>query len=195
MALKNSYTTSDRLEWNTATNLVRRLFRDKEYRMSLFIGCGIFFGLRVSDLKQLTWRMLLESESFDLIETKTKKRRTITVNKLFQGHARDCFEALKIEDMDALCFISQKGTVYSTQRINVRLKELKEKYGLKIEHFSTHSLRKTFGYQVYRSSGDNAEIALVKLMELFNHTNVSITKRYLGIRQEELAECYSMLSF
>ena len=101
MALKNSYTTSDRMDWDVATNLVRRLYRDKEYRMSLFIGCGIFFGLRVSDLKQLTWRMLLEGESFDLIETKTKKRRTITVNKLFQGHARDCFEALKIEDLDA----------------------------------------------------------------------------------------------
>ena len=195
MALKNSYVTSDRLDWDTATNLVRRLFINKEYRMSLFVGCGIFFGLRVSDLKQLTWRMLLEGESFVLIETKTHKRREIAINKLFQQHVRDCFQALKITNMDEHCFISQKGSVFSTQRINMKLKEIKKMYRIKIEHFSTHSLRKTFGYQVYLTSGENAEIALIKLMELFNHSNVAITKRYLGLRQEELASCYSMLTF
>ena len=36
---------------------------------------------------------------------------------------------------------------------------------------------------------------LVKLMELFNHSSVSITKRYLGLRQEEILETYDCLSF
>ena len=66
---------------------------------------------------------------------------------------------------------------------------------MRVEHLSTHSMRKTFGYRVYSTSGDNAEVALVKLMELFNHSSVAITKRYLGIRAEELQECYSMLTF
>ena len=43
-------------------------------------------------------------------------------------------------------------------------------------------------------SSDNAELALVKLMELFNHSVVSITKRYLGLRQEEILETYDMLA-
>ena len=30
-------------------------------------------------------------------------------------------------------------------------------------------------------------LALVKLMELFNHSSVAITKRYLGLRQEEIS--------
>ncbi len=47
MSIKNSYTTADYIEWNTAVNLVNRLFKDKEYRISLLIGCGIFFGLRI----------------------------------------------------------------------------------------------------------------------------------------------------
>ena len=48
--------------------------------------------------------------------------------------------------------------------------------------------------KVFESS-ENAELALVKLMELFNHSSVTITKRYLGLRQEELLNTYDCLSF
>ena len=73
--------------------------------------------------------------------------------------------------------------------------EIKKKYKLHIGNFSCHSLRKTFGRQVYNMNNDNSELALVKLMELFNHSSVSITKRYLGLRQEELLNTYDCLSF
>ena len=63
MSLKNSYTTSDYLQWDSATTLVRKLYRDKNYRISLLIGCVIFFGLRISDLLRLTWNMLMNSEA------------------------------------------------------------------------------------------------------------------------------------
>ena len=195
MSLKNSYTTSDYLQWDSATTLVRKLYRDKNYRISLLIGCGIFFGLRISDLLRLTWNMLLNSEAkFVLIEKKTGKRREVKINKEFQKHIKDCYKALHIENMDEPCFLSTKGKPYSVQWINHVLKELKDHYNLKIKHFSTHSLRKTFGRKVFESS-DNAELALVKLMELFNHSSVSITKRYLGLRQEEILETYDCLTF
>lgn len=45
------------------------------------------------------------------------------------------------------------------------LKEIKKKYRLQIGNFSCHSLRKTFGRQVYNMNNDNSELALVKLME------------------------------
>ena len=195
MSLKNSYTTSDYLQWDTATTLVRKLFRDKNYRISLLIGCGIFFGLRISDLLRLNWNMLLNNEAkFVLIEKKTSKRREVKINKEFQKHIKDCYQALEIKNMDELCFISYRNKVYSVQWINLILKELKYRYNLKINHFSTHSLRKTFGRKVFESS-DNAELALVKLMELFNHSSVAITKRYLGLRQEEILQTYDCLSF
>ena len=57
------------------------------------------------------------------------------------------------------------------------------------------SLRKTFGRQVYNMNSENSELALVKLMELFNHSSVAITKRYLGLRQEEILETYDCLTF
>ena len=87
------------------------------------------------------------------------------------------------------------GTVYSVQRINIILKDLKKRYKLHIGNFSCHSLRKTFGRQVYNMSNENSELALVKLMEIFNHSSVSITKRYLGLRQEEILQTYDCLTF
>ena len=192
---KTFYRTSDYLEWNTMLSLVRRLYRDGNYRMSLLIGCGSFFGLRISDLLTLSWDMILDADSFTLYEKKTGKRRVVKVNKEFQRHIQNCYDALNILDDTEKCFISQKGSVFSIQRINTILKEIKKKYNIKIEHFSSHTLRKTFGRKVFESAGENANLALVRLSELFNHSSVAITKIYLGIRQEELLETYDLLDF
>ena len=196
MSAKNSYTTSDYIEWNTAVNLVHRLYKDKDYKMSLLIGCGIFFGLRISDILQLSWDMLLDEPSFELIEKKTQKRREVRINKGFQKHIWDCYNALLITDKSEKCFKSREHRVYSIQRINMLLKDIKKKYGIKsVKNFSTHSLRKTFGRHVYERADSNGEMALVMLSELFNHSNIAITKRYLGLRKEEIMGCYDLLDF
>lgn len=195
MAAKNQYRTSDYIEWDSMLSLIRRLYRDGDYRMSLLIGCGSFFGLRISDLRTLTWAMLLDSDKFVINEQKTGKRREVRINKDFQKHIKDCHDALHITNDNQRCFLSQKNMVYTTQRINVLFKEIKAKYHLKVEHFSTHSLRKTFGRKVYESSGPDAAMALMRLSELFNHSSPRITKIYLGIRQEELLSTYDLLSF
>lgn len=196
MSAKNSYTTADYIEWNTAINLVHRLYKDKDYKMSLLIGCGIFFGLRISDILQLCWDMLLDDSSFELIEKKTQKRREVRINKGFQKHIWDCYNALLITDKSEKCFKSRERRVYSIQRINMLLKDIKKKYGIKsVKNFSTHSLRKTFGRHVYERADSNGEMALVMLSELFNHSNIAITKRYLGLRKEEIMGCYDLLDF
>lgn len=195
MSVLNSHTTADYLDWNVMLNLIRKLYRDGDYRMSLFIGCGCFFGLRVSDLRKLTWGMLLEDDKFVLNEQKTGKRRIVKINSDFQKHIQQCYDALQITNMDEVCFLSRKNMVMSTQRINVRLKEIKKKYNIKIDNFSCHSLRKAFGRKIFESSGENAQMALVKLSELFNHSSVAITKIYLGLREKELLETYDLLDF
>ena len=195
MSLKNSYTTSDYLGWDSMLNLVRKLYNDGNVRMSLLISCGCFFGLRISDLLTLSWEHLLRDSTFSLVEKKTGKRRTIKINPQLQGHIRDCFLKLEVTDIKEFCFISQKKTVYSIQRINIIFKDIKKKYNLKIEHFSTHSMRKTFGRQVVKMAGENSEFALIKLSEMFNHSDTMTTRRYLGLRNEELLETYDLLSF
>lgn len=195
MKNKTTYRTSDYMDWDTMMNLIRRLYRDGNYRMSLLLGCGSFFGLRISDLLTLSWDMLLYDEQFTIREKKTGKRRVVKINHEFQRHINNCYRALKIEDDTEKCFLSQKGSVYSIQRINSILKDIKKNYNLKIQNFSTHTMRKTFGRKAFESAGENANLALVRLSELFNHSNIAITKIYLGIRQEELLETYDLLDF
>ena len=195
MSLKYSNTTADFLQWDEAMNLTRKLAKDGNYKMSLLIALGCFTGLRISDILSLRWNQILDTEEFTIIEHKTKKKRTIRVNLQLKKHIRDCYEHIQPVGINAPILISQKGTVFSIQRINEVLKEIKRKYRLQIGNFSCHSLRKTFGRQVYNMNNDNSELALVKLMELFNHSSVSITKRYLGLRQEELLNTYDCLSF
>ena len=195
MSLKYSSTTADYLIWSDAMNLIRKLSRDGNYKMSLLMAMGCFTGLRISDILALRWRQILNKDEFCITEIKTGKQRTIRINPQLQQHIRDCYEHISPIGINAPILISQKGTAFTIQRINIILKEIREKYRLKIKNFSCHSLRKTFGRQVYNMNSDNAELALIKLMELFNHSSVSITKRYLGLRQEEILQTYDCLSF
>lgn len=195
MSLKYSTTTADYLIWSDAMNLIRKLANDGNYKISLLIALGCFTGLRISDILSLRWKQILDTSEFTITEKKTGKQRTIRLNPQLQQHIRDCYGHISPVGINAPILVSQKGTVFTVQRINVILKEVKKKYRLKIKNFSCHSLRKTFGRQVYNMNSENSELALVKLMELFNHSSVAITKRYLGLRQEELLNTYDCLSF
>ena len=195
MSLKYSTTTADYLVWSDAMNLIRKLAKDGNYKMSLLIALGCFTGLRISDILALRWEQILSTEEFTIIEKKTGKKRVLRLNPQLQQHIRECYEQIQPIGLKAPILVSQKGTVFTIQRINVVLKEIKRKYRLKVKNFSCHSLRKTFGRQVYNMNSENSELALVKLMELFNHSSLAITKRYLGLRQEEILETYDCLTF
>lgn len=153
-----------------------------------------FTGLRISNNFALRniWTLNLKNSSNrkkDWIE------RVIRLNPQLQQHIAECYTHIQPIGTAAPILVSQKGTIFTIQRINVILKEVKKKYRLKVKNFSCHSLRKRFGRQVYNMNADSSELALVKLMELFNHSSVAITKRYLGLRQEELLNTYECLSF
>jgi integrase len=195
MSTKFSQTTSDYLEWNQSMNLIRNLFNDGNFKISLLVSFGSFWGLRISDILSLKWEQVYNLDEFELVEKKTKKSRTIKINSQLKRHIRDCYDKIKPRTINEYIFTSQKGSVYTIQRINVILKDLRIKYNLKIKNFSSHSLRKSFGREIFNRSAENAELAIVKLSQLFNHSNPAITRRYLGISQKELLETYDVLSF
>lgn len=78
------------------------------------------------------------------------------------------------------------------QYINQRLKAFKTKYKLKIDHFSTHTFRKTFGRYVYESQNRSAE-SLLLLNKILNHTSIQTTKTYIGITQSEINNIFNSI--
>ncbi len=195
MSAKFSKTVSDYLEWHQAMNLIRNLYSDKKYRISLLVAMGSFWGLRISDLLSLRWEHILDRQEFELVEKKTGKVREIRINQKLIRHIADCYNQINPKSPKEHIFLSQKHTVYSVQRVNSILKGLKTKYNLKIKNFSSHSFRKTFGREIFSRSGAQAELAIVKLSELFNHSSPAVTRRYLGISKQELLATYDILSF
>lgn len=194
MALKGQHTTADYLQWDEAMNLIRKLYRDGRYRDCMLIATGCFTLLRISDIRKLRYKDILDNEILTIIEQKTGKRREIALNKDCKKLVGDCFAKLEIRDRENLIFTGKLGGVITIQRINTILKEIKFKYKVNITNFSSHSLRKTGARRIYEMSEDR-EYALIKLSTVLNHSNAAITRRYLGIKREEILDCYKVLRF
>ena len=95
MSLKYSSTTADYLVWSDAMNLIRKLAKDGNYKISLLIALGCFTGLRISDILALRWKQILNTSEFTVIEKKTNKVRTIRINAQLGQHIKECYEQIK----------------------------------------------------------------------------------------------------
>lgn len=186
MSKKGEQTKADYINFDTALNTGKRLLNDKKTeKIGLYIIVSIYSGLRTGDVRTLTWDDLRE-ETATIQEQKTKKRRTIQWNQEVKNAVN------KIDTgKSGLVFISQKGSVYTPQQINRKLKDAFKSLS-KDHNISTHSLRKTFGRRVYEV-GNESEKALMYLSEMFNHTSINVTRIYLGLKQEEFNDIYMSL--
>lgn len=200
MRTKVSHPAADAMDWSEAMSLISRLTEDGRLRDSMLISVGCMLGLRVSDFLKLKWCDLLDSDVLVLQEQKTGKTRKMKVNQQLRKQAALCYEEMDIEDRREYIFNSyQRNGEKPISRIRVHqiLKDIQSNYKITTAKvFSCHTLRKTFGRRIWlnecrRGRGDQA---LELLKELFGHEHVLVTKRYLGIRQEELLALYDKLT-
>ena len=152
--------------------------------------------MRISDLLTLTYSDLLNNETFTLREMKTKKQRSIKVNKDLKEIISRIVSKSNITNLNQLIFINKYGTKsIDKSYVNVKLKELVKKYRIKLDgNVSTHTFRKTLGRRVMEVNNYSNE-SLVLLLELFGQSSMSITIRYLGIREQEVHNIYDSLTF
>ncbi|MFS0575205.1 tyrosine-type recombinase/integrase [Sporosarcina sp. 179-K 3D1 HS] len=147
-------------------------------RNVLLFKIGITTGLRVGDIIKLKVGDIKGKSNFKIREGKTKKERTVHLNAIMPEIA-DYTESLKD---DEYLFPSRKGdshiTTTQAYRVLVQAGEL-----IGRNDIGTHTMRKTFGYHYYKKTHD-----IVTLMNIFNHSDQSITKRYIGITEEEVAD-------
>lgn len=194
-----SHSGADALDWDEAMSIIGQLKDDGHYRDAMLIASGCFLGLRISDLLHLRWIDLCSGKPISLEEKKTGKTRKLRVNPTLRSFTEECMDSLDVKDVDSLIFTSQmsgRRRAMTRQRASQILKEVAADYHVKsAETFSTHSLRKTFGRRVWlqecnKGKGDQA---LLLLCDVFGHSSVAITKRYLGIRQDEILSVYDSL--
>lgn len=151
-------------------------------RMFLLFEIGINTGLRISDMIRLRKKHVC-GEWIETVEQKTGKTARIplntTIRQIIQDRCRDM-------QPDDLLFPSRmeigdgrtqmpmtRRTAYNDIRI------IAEMYGLG-DRIGCHTLRKTFGYWHYKKNKD-----LEILRQWFNHTSQTVTRRYIGIDDDE----------
>lgn len=133
-------------------------------------------GLRIGDVLALTLNNIIRDGDryrLNIIEDKTDKRRTFTV-------PIDIYNYIKMYCLENNIKSSSRIFDLTERAIQKQLKLACDYLGL--ENISTHSFRKYFATEIYINN--NYNIALVR--QLLQHSNTSITQKYIGISTQEV---------
>lgn len=162
---------------------IKKLLSNNPRDYCLFV-CGINNGLRGGDLLSLKVYQVRDKKVGDyveIIEKKTGKPNYFYLNKSCLKSIQKIIKEYKLNDEDYL-FPSRKGRgrLY-TYSLNRLVQSWCESVGLSGD-YGSHSLRKTWGYHQRKTFGVSWEL----ISKRYNHSNPSITRRYLGISNEEV---------
>lgn len=159
------------------------LRRNKNAERDVFLFLiGINSGLRMSDIVKLKKKDVISSKNPRIVEQKTGKTRILHLSSL-QDLIQDYTKDLEPEDY---LFPSTKGNHLKVNTVYQMFQKVAKLLGR--DDIGTHTLRKTFGYHYYKKTKDVAT-----LMEIFGHSSEKITKRYIGINEDEISE--TLLTF
>lgn len=162
---------------------------NKKDRVGLMVVSQLNLGLRISDIITLKVSDLSGSHLM-VTEKKTQKNNKIKINNTLKSSVTRYIDEHNLASDDYLFFSRLRSKNHiSTRQAQKDLKILGEELGL--ERFSTHSLRKTFGYFAYQQSEGNLPL----LMQRFNHSSQSVTLRYIGITQDQLDDLSDEVAF
>ena len=154
-------------------------------KYAVLFTLGVNSGLRVSDLLGFKVKDVYNKTSIMLREQKTGKGKIFPLKDelqtLLNGFCKDrnpqewLFTGRHGLKLDRI--IVYKTIVQACKDLNINA------------NVGTHTMRKTFGYHHYKQFHD---IAL--LQTIFNHYSPVVTKRYIGITQDEINESYLCLN-
>lgn len=152
---------------------------ENERNYFLFV-LGINVGKRMGDLLKLKVKDIKDRERLVIVDEKTKKVAPVYLNKTIQSEIKKYCRGKN--DNDYLFPSRQLRHGMKTHICYKRAYDiLKDVFSTcKIEDAATHTLRKTFGYWVYKTTGKTAE-----LQKIFKHSSEKVTHIYIGVEQDE----------
>jgi integrase len=171
-----------------AVKLYLKYRNDRDY--ILFV-LGINTGLRISDILLIKVGHV-KGTHLDIIEQKTGKQKVVKINRSLRAALNDYIPGKPDNEYLFRSTYKKHKTGASDEPIDcsTAYKFLRAAaMSCDIPEIGTHSLRKTFGYHTYLNTKN-----VVLLMELFNHSDPSITLRYIGIHQDTLDDAVDDLN-
>lgn len=201
MANKGRITAAEWLDYKEYLRLLDCLREDKEYLWETYARLGFCTGCRITDILGLKWKDVLGDVCL-VKEKKTGKTRKINFSESAQSRIRELYALLGSPDQHLYVFNSGNHgkrdkcspVHFTRQYVNIKFKEFKKAYGIKIGNFSSHTFRKTFGRYVYDTMGRTEE-SLVLLNKIFKHSSIDVTKTYIGITDDEVKSVYDSIVF
>ncbi len=160
--------------------LRRTQHADRDVFLFIF---GINNGLRMSDIVKLKVKDIKYDTRPIIVEQKTGKKKQLFLDNL-QPHIQDYIQGK--QDDDWLFPSHQQGGHLKVNTVYKLYADIATK--LDRNDIGTHTLRKTFGYHYYQKTRD-----IAMLMQIFNHSSETITKRYIGITDDEIGR--SLMDF
>ena len=179
---------------NQVRELANYYLKSGQLRNCCLIVLGIHTALRVSDLLRLRWKDVYDfgqkrvRKSIAVTEKKTGKTKIVALNR----------NAINVLILYAAQAAEPDGFVIGNRRTGKAISRVQAyriiraaAKALKLqERVSCHSLRKTFGYHAWKGG-----VSPVVIMEIYNHSSFAVTRRYLGITQDDKNEVYTRLDF
>lgn len=166
-------------EYYDENQTLHKFRANKQLAMTFILQANL--GLRISDVLKLK-PSTFKNDKLEIIEKKTGKLQYRSINK----NLKDLIYEYAIENN-----INSNDYI-----IKVKVRAIQKQLDLivrylKLNNISSHSFRKMFGVTVYNKT--NGDIELLK--ELFNHSSIATTQRYIKVSQKAINEVSESIDF
>jgi integrase len=155
--------------------------------VAVIFRIGINTGLRAGDILNMRVWQYKDGKIY-VVEEKTGKKRIAKLPTKAKAELDRHIRFFKLSGNDYV-FPSPMDVNNHIAHVTVWRKLKQASKGLKI-NVGTHTMRKTFGYQLYKKTKD-----LRLVMEALNHSDMGITLRYIGVTQDQIDDITKIIDF
>lgn len=175
----------DAIKSKAKIGAIKDYLKDRNIRDYLLFVAGCNLAIRISDLLSLTVDQVRDRQGnirnlVRLKESKNQKQRELKINKALTAALVTYFKRSPVLEKKSPLFPGVKSDKpMSRQNAHYVIKHACAAVGLE-GNYSTHSLRKSWGWAAY-SAGVRIEEISIKL----GHASPGVTLRYLGIEKAD----------